>query len=105
LTLPPSLARPLLKICDVTQFWSPVSGGVKRYLLEKRAFLERETTHEHVLIVPGPADRTERNGRMTLREIRSPRISSAQYRLVLDPKKVEFWIQQERPDIIEAGCP
>jgi len=28
-----------VKICDLTQFYSPVSGGVKRYISEKIAYL------------------------------------------------------------------
>ena len=29
-----------LKICDLTQFYSPLSGGVKRYVHEKIAYIE-----------------------------------------------------------------
>jgi len=28
-----------MKICDVVQFYSPLSGGVKRYIHDKMAFL------------------------------------------------------------------
>ena len=35
------LVAATLKICDLTQFYSPVSGGVKRYLAEKTAYLAR----------------------------------------------------------------
>ena len=30
-----------MKICDLTQFYSPVSGGVKRYLHEKIDYIEK----------------------------------------------------------------
>ena len=46
-----------MKLCDLTQFYSPLSGGVKRYVHEKIAYIQSETEHEHVLVVPGP--RTE----------------------------------------------
>jgi len=43
-----------VKICDLTQFYSPVSGGVKRYVSEKvRHIRERTEGDEHVLIIPG----------------------------------------------------
>jgi alpha-1,6-mannosyltransferase len=95
-----------MKICDVTQFYSPVSGGVKRYLLEKIDYLRQFTDHEHVLIVPGAANETERDGRFTVHRVRALKVSlSSHYRMVLDAQTVEHLIEQERPDLIEAGCP
>ena len=44
-----------VKICDLTQFYSPVSGGVKRYLQEKVAYMHEHTADDrHILIIPGP---------------------------------------------------
>lgn len=95
-----------MKICDVTQFYSPVSGGVKRYLTEKRDYISQYTEHEHVLIVPGPRHSVERKGRLSLYQVASPKVSfSSHYRIVLNTRKVEEIIKQEQPDIIEAGEP
>ena len=95
-----------MKICDVTQFYSPVSGGVKRYLTEKRDYIDQHTQHEHVLIVPGPDHTVEKKGRLTLHYVASPRVSFAShYRVVLNVRRVESLILKERPDIIEAGEP
>lgn len=95
-----------LKICDVTQFYSPVSGGVKRYLTEKRDYLEQYTEHEHVLIVPGPRNEVERRGRLTLHSVAGPRVSfTSHYRIVLNTPRVRQIIESERPDLIEAGEP
>ena len=48
-----------MKICDLTQFYSPVSGGVKRYVSEKVRFIQQHTeSDEHVLIIPGERDET-----------------------------------------------
>ena len=47
--------RPIafMKICDVTQFYAPRSGGVKRYLRAKIEYLQQPASgDEHVLIVP-----------------------------------------------------
>lgn len=95
-----------LKVCDVTQFYSPVSGGVKRYLSEKRDFIAQYTAHEHVLIVPGPANKTEKEGRLTIHYVKSPRVSvSSHYRVVLNTRRVKNLILSEKPDVIEAGEP
>ncbi len=95
-----------MKICDVTQFYSPVSGGVKRYLSEKRDYISQHTEHRHVLIVPGARNTVEHDGRLTLHYVASPRVSFAShYRLVLNTGRVRKIIKQENPDVIEAGEP
>jgi alpha-1,6-mannosyltransferase len=97
----------LLKICDLTQFYSPLSGGVKRYVHEKIVFIERHSTSdEHVLIVPGA--RTERisAGRSRIYSIHSPLLSrSSRYRALLNLRAVEEILERERPDIIESSDP
>jgi alpha-1,6-mannosyltransferase len=95
-----------VKICDLTQFYSPLSGGVKRYLHEKADYVRERTTDEHVLIVPG--EKTERIGddRSRTYSIRSPLISrTAKYRALLDLRTVGEILEGERPDIIESSDP
>jgi alpha-1,6-mannosyltransferase len=95
-----------LKICDLTQFYSPLSGGVKRYVHEKANYVRERTNDEHVLIVPG--EKTERTGdeRARIYLIRSPIISkTAQYRALLDLRAVAEILERERPDIIESSDP
>jgi alpha-1,6-mannosyltransferase len=95
-----------LKICDLTQFYSPLSGGVKRYVHEKAAYIRERTNDEHVLIVPG--EKTERTGdeRSRIYSIRSPLISSsARYRALLDLRAVGEILERERPDIVESSDP
>ncbi len=51
-----------LKICDLTQFYSPLSGGVKRYVHEKIAYIQKYTpTDEHILVIPGAKTETVSN--------------------------------------------
>ena len=53
-----------LKICDLTQFYSPLSGGVKRYVHEKIVYIDKHSTgDEHVLIIPGPKTEVTTNAR------------------------------------------
>jgi alpha-1,6-mannosyltransferase len=95
-----------LKICDLTQFYSPLSGGVKRYVHEKADYVRERTSDEHVLIVPG--ERTERTGdeRTRIYSIRSPLISkTARYRALLDLRAIGDVVERERPDIIESSDP
>ena len=95
-----------LKICDLTQFYSPRSGGVKRYVHEKAAYVRERTSDEHVLIVPG--EKTERTGdeRTSIYSIRSPIISkTARYRALLDLRAVGEILERERPDIVESSDP
>jgi alpha-1,6-mannosyltransferase len=44
---------PELKIADVTQWYSPTSGGIKTYLHAKSEYADRTTT-AHALVVTGP---------------------------------------------------
>src|SRR4051794_38605622 len=96
-----------MKVCDLTQFYSPVSGGVKRYLHEKMDYIDSHAPrHEHVLIVPGAKTRLKTNGRSRIYTIRSPLVSrTAQYRALLNLRAVEEILERERPDVIESGDP
>lgn len=98
--------RPL-KICDLTQFYSPVSGGVKRYLHEKVAYLSRRRPDcRHVLVVPGAEDTRREEGIATIYEVRSPLLNkTSRYRLLLNYARVRSIVRAERPDIIESGDP
>jgi alpha-1,6-mannosyltransferase len=95
-----------LKICDLTQFYSPLSGGVKRYVHEKAEHIRNATADEHLLIIPG--ERTERidGDRSRVCSIRSPLISrTARYRALLDLRSVGEILEREQPDIIESSDP
>ena len=96
-----------MKICDLTQFYSPVSGGVKRYLHEKIDYIDRRAPRdEHVLIVPGEKTKLKANGRSRVYTIRSPLVSrTAQYRALLNLRAVEEILESERPDVIESSDP
>jgi alpha-1,6-mannosyltransferase len=96
-----------MKICDLTQFYSPVSGGVKRYLHEKIDYIDSHgSRYQHVLIVPGAKTNLKANGRSRVYTIRSPLVSrSAQYRALLNLRAVEEILDRERPDVIESADP
>jgi alpha-1,6-mannosyltransferase len=96
-----------LKIVDLTQFYSPVSGGVKRYLHEKIDYIAKHSpTDQHVLIVPDQKTKVEIRGRSRIYSIRSPLVSRAgRYRALVNLRAVGEILRRERPDIIESGDP
>jgi alpha-1,6-mannosyltransferase len=94
-----------MKVCDLTQFYSPFSGGVKRYLEEKRKFANA-LGHDHLLIVPGEkTEKIETPGSKTFL-IGSPLVSrTSRYRALLNLNAVEEILERERPDVIESSDP
>lgn len=96
-----------MTICDLTQFYSPVSGGVKRYISEKVAWMRRALPEgRHVLIIPGDKTACTEDGLSRTYTIRSPLVSrTARYRALLNLTAIEEILERERPDVIESGDP
>ena len=96
-----------LKICDLTQFYSPLSGGVKRYVHEKIAYIDKHSpADEHVLIVPGAKTEVVANERSRIYSIHSPLLArTSRYRALLNLRAIEEILERERPDIIESSDP
>ena len=96
-----------MKICDLTQFYSPLSGGVKRYVHEKIAYISNYSPDDaHVLIVPGPKTEVTTNARSRVYSIRSPLVSrSSRYRALLNLRAIEEILERELPDLIESSDP
>ena len=87
-----------MKICDLTQFYSPLSGGVKRYVHEKIRYIQRSTDDEHVLIIPGPKTEMIEAERSRIYSIRSPLLSrTSRYRALLNLRAIEEIMEREQP--------
>ena len=98
-----SVLAPERLICDVTQSWSEVGGGVGTYLRHKRRHILDKTPHRHLLIVPGPEDKIVEDGRAITATIRSPHVpGSPNYRLLLRNGGVRVLLERFRPDLIEC---
>lgn len=92
-----------LRLVDTTLFFSPTSGGVRRYLLAKHAWLRDRTDVLHTLVVPGERDGFRPGGQC---EIASPRLPAAGgYRLPLRLRAWRRCLEDLRPDAIEFGDP
>ena len=102
----PDMMSPLVPerlICDLTQSWSDVGGGVGTYLRHKRRHILDRTPHRHLLIVPGPEDTVKEEGRAITATIRSPRVPGIpHYRLMLRNGAVRELLERFRPDLIEC---
>lgn len=94
---------PPLLICDLTQSWSEVGGGVGTYLRHKRTHILERTEHRHLLIVPGARDEVIEEGRAVTATIRSRHVpGSPNYRLLLRNGAVRELLEKFAPDIIEC---
>ena len=96
---------PGLLYADVTQSWSDVGGGVRTYLRHKRSHILENTSHRHLMIVPGQRDAIEREagGRGITVTLASPKVpSSPHYRLMLRNGAVRATLAAHGPDLIEC---
>jgi alpha-1,6-mannosyltransferase len=84
--------------------YAPRSGGVRRYLNSKRAWLSvHRPLVQHTLVVPGGRDAHDGQGRVSI--YAAPLPFGDGYRW---PVVKQAWMQRlirQRPDIIEAGDP
>ena len=90
-----------MHIADVTLFFAPRSGGVKRYLTAKHHHLNLVPGMRHSLLVPGPHDAENVPG---IFELKSPRLAGG-YRVPLRPWRWRSTLRGLAPDVIEAGDP
>jgi len=89
------------RLVDTTLFYSPTSGGVRRYLNAKHAWLAAQPGWQHTLLVPG---RTERMAPGALCSVPGlPVPGSFNYRLPLNPRRWRRLLEALEPDLIEAG--
>src|SRR5437764_7741877 len=90
-------------LCDLTQSWSDVGGGVRTYLLHKRRHILESTPQSHLLIIPGARDEVVADERATIVTIASPHVPvSPHYRLMLRNRAVRAALERFRPDLIEC---
>jgi len=90
-------------LCDLTQSWSAVGGGVGTYLRHKRQHILANTPHRHLLIIPGDRDEVIEDGRTITATVASPKVpGSPNYRLLLRSWQVRRLLERFTPDLIEC---
>jgi alpha-1,6-mannosyltransferase len=90
-----------MHLVDTTLFYSPTSGGVRRYLNAKHAWYQRQPQLTHTLLVPGDSTRLHRGDVSTLAGRVVP--GTFNYRLPLSPRRWKRMLHELSPDLIEAG--
>lgn len=92
------------RLVDTTMLYAPRSGGVKRYLLSKKAWLEMERPGvAHSLVVPGAHHRAGDDGIVQLHATKLP--FGDGYRWPTSVRRWGAWVASLQPSLIEAGDP
>lgn len=92
------------RLVDTTMLYAPRSGGVKRYILSKKAWIEDNRPGiSHSLIVPGARHKARADGIVQLRATKLP--FGDGYRWPSSVKRWSAWVAAMKPSIIEAGDP
>jgi len=99
-----STADPRPRMVDTTMLYAPRSGGVKRYLLSKKAWIEANRPGiAHSLVVPGARHEAGRDGVIKLHATKLP--FGDGYRWPSSVKRWGAWVASMKPSLIEAGDP
>ena len=91
-------------LMDATMLYAPRSGGVKRYLTAKHAWLARARPGvRHSLLVPGAKSGLGGEGILTIRATKLP--FGDGYRWPSNVRRWATWLEAMAPSVIEAGDP
>jgi alpha-1,6-mannosyltransferase len=90
-----------MHLVDTTLFYSPTSGGVKRYLTAKHAWLAAHTSWEHTIVVPGRHADIQRGGVCTVPGYPVP--GTFNYHLPINPRRWARLLDALEPTLLEAG--
>jgi alpha-1,6-mannosyltransferase len=95
---------PRPRLVDTTMLFAPRSGGVKRYLLSKKAWLEANRPGvAHSLVVPGARHKAGPDGIVQLHAAKLP--FGDGYRWPTSVRRWGAWVASMNPSVIEAGDP
>jgi alpha-1,6-mannosyltransferase len=94
-------AEGTMHLVDTTLFYSPTSGGVRRYLNAKHAWYAQRGNPQHSLLVPGDRDSLVRGAVSSIAGRIVP--GTFNYRLPLRAPRWSRMLEQLEPDLIEAG--
>lgn len=99
-----SARDPRPRLVDTTMLYAPRSGGVKRYLQSKQAYLAAHRPGvAHSLVVPGLRHHAGSDGVIKLHAAKLP--FGDGYRWPSSVRKWGAWVAALKPSVIEAGDP
>src|SRR6478736_3692016 len=90
-----------MHLVDTTLFYSPTSGGVRRYLNAKHEWYRARAQERHSLLVPGSRTALQPGDVSTIAGLTVP--GTFNYRLPLATRRWDSLLDSLQPDIIEAG--
>lgn len=90
-----------MHLVDTTLFYSPTSGGVRRYLNAKHQWYAHRGNPRHTLLVPGERDALASGDVSTIGGHIVP--GTFNYRLPLRARRWSRMLEQLEPDLVEAG--
>jgi len=90
-----------MHLVDTTLFYSPTSGGVRRYLNAKHEWYRARAQERHSLLVPGSHTALQPGDVSTIAGLTVP--GTFNYRLPLATRRWDSLLDSLQPDIIEAG--
>jgi alpha-1,6-mannosyltransferase len=95
-----------VKLLDITEYHSPVGGGVSTYLRAKARWLTRRTDVEHVIVLSAARNAEERWDHSRVYYVGGPPVpASPGFYFLLAPGRLREIVRRERPDVIELGSP
>ncbi len=91
-----------MHLVDITMFYAPQSGGVRRYLDAKRNWFLSHTEHQYSLVIPSDCETTENNVH-SLPAMRLPFGHGYRFPVISHPWRSK--LKALKPDIIEVEDP
>jgi alpha-1,6-mannosyltransferase len=92
-----------MHVADVTMFYAPQGGGVRRYIEAKRSWLRGRPGCAHTLVIPKARNAPVETGTLALRSLPLP--LSRGYRVALRASPAARALVDLQPSVIEAGDP
>ena len=95
-----------LRLLDITEFYSPLGGGVKTYLTAKAEWLAKQPDVSHTIVLPGPRDEETTLAGSRVLHLGGPRVpASPGYHFLTAGRRVREIFAEVQPDIVEIGSP
>jgi alpha-1,6-mannosyltransferase len=95
-----------VKVLDITEYHSPMGGGVTTYLQAKARWLAARSDVEHVIVLSAAKSATEQWHRSRVYVLAGPPVpASPGFYFLLHPGQLRAIVRRERPDVIELGSP
>jgi alpha-1,6-mannosyltransferase len=95
-----------VRILDITEFYSPLGGGVKTYLTAKAEWLAKQPDVSHTIVLPGAHDQESTIARSRVVLLGGPGVpASPGYHFLTRGRRIREIMAEVQPDIVEIGSP